>query len=303
MADSLPIAYLNGSYLPLAEARVSPLDRAFLFADSVYEVIPVYGGKLFLLDAHLDRFSRSLQAIRLSDPSDRERWTALLETLVERNGGDGMAVYLQVSRGAGPGRDHRLPHGLRPTVFAMAQPFQGVPDSVRRSGVTAVTLADTRWERCDIKSTALLANVLLRADAEDAGAQEAILVRDGFVTEGASSSVFIVEAGSLRTPPDGHELLPGTTRDLVLALAREAGVTVREARFTPDELALADEIWISSAMREVIAVTRLDGNPVGDGRPGPCWQSVYDRYQGYKQRIMVGDDARKNRDQIPRGLD
>ncbi|MBA3563755.1 MAG: D-amino acid aminotransferase [Gammaproteobacteria bacterium] len=284
-------AYLNGRFLPLADIRISPLDRGFLFGDGVYEVIPVYGGHLFLLDAHLDRLARSLREIRLSDPFDRNGWISLLESLIERNGGGDMAVYVQISRGADSGRDHRLPRDLPPTIFAMAQPFNGVSAAVRESGVAAVTLPDSRWARCDIKSTALLANVLLRAAAEDASAQEAILVRDGHVTEGASSSVFMVAEGVLRTPPNGHELLPGTTRDLVMRLAREADVPIQEQRFTPAELAGADEIWISSAMREVIPVTLIDGRPVGNGRPGPLWQLVYDRYQDCKQRIIAGEAA------------
>lgn len=285
MAAPLPLAYLNGRFLPLADARVSALDRGFLFGDSVYEVIPVYGSHLFLLDAHLDRLARSLREIRLPDPLGRDGCVALLVSLIERNGGGDMAVYLQISRGAGTGRDHKIPRGLPATVFAMAQPFNGVPDALRESGVAAATLDDSRWARCDIKSTALLANVLLRAAAEDAGAQEAILVRNGHVTEGASSSVFMVANGEIRTPPNGHELLPGTTRDLVIQLAREAGIEASEAHFTPAELAGADEIWISSAMRETIPVTQLDGQPVGDGRPGPLWQRVYSAYQDYKRRF------------------
>jgi D-alanine transaminase len=281
----LPLAYLNGAFLPLANARVSPLDRGFLFGDSVYEVVPVYAGRLFLLDAHLERLARSLNEIRLADPLDREAWIRLLETLIARNDGGDMAVYVQVSRGADSGRDHRIPAELKPTVFAMATPFDGVQQATREHGVAAVVLEDSRWARCDIKSTALLANVLLRAGAEDAGAQEAILVRDGHVTEGASSSVFMIADGVVHTSPNGPELLPGTTRDLVIALAHDAGLPIEEARFAPEALASADEIWISSAMREVIAVTRLDGEPVGEGRPGPLWQQVFERYQAYKQQF------------------
>ncbi|HUO81757.1 MAG TPA: D-amino acid aminotransferase [Gammaproteobacteria bacterium] len=287
MPAPLPVAYLNGAFLPLADARVTPLDRGFLFGDSVYEVVPVYAGRLFLLDPHLDRLARSLLEIRLADPMDREAWIRLLDTLIARNEGGDMAVYMQVTRGADSQRDHRMPRDLAPTVFAMATPFDGVPQATREHGIAAVVLEDTRWGRCDIKSTGLLANVLLRAEAEDAGAQEAILVRDGHVTEGASSSVFVIADGVVRTPPNGPELLPGTTRDLVIALAHDAGLPVEEARFAPEALAGADEIWISSAMREVLAVTRLDGEPVGDGRPGPLWRQIFERYQAYKQQFAT----------------
>ncbi|MGH8495160.1 MAG: aminotransferase class IV [Gammaproteobacteria bacterium] len=291
MAEPFAHAFLNGRYLPIAEARVPALDRGFLFGDSVYEVVPVYGGNLFLLDAHLDRLARSLREIRLPDPFNREEWVDVMTSLIERNGGGDMAVYVQVSRGADVGRDHRIPRELPATVFAMAQPFNGVSDAVRKTGVAAITLDDTRWSRCDIKATALLANVLLRAAAEDADAQEAILVRNGRVTEGASSSVFMIEDGAARTPPNGNELLPGTTRDLVVELARNAGISVSEAHFTPAELARADEIWICSAMREVIPLTKLDGKAVGGGRPGLLWQRVYAAYQEYKQRVSAGAAA------------
>jgi D-alanine transaminase len=288
MAEPLPVAYLNGEFLPLEQARISPLDRGFLFADGIYEVIPAYAGRLFRFDEHLRRLERSLAEIRLANPFDAEGWRSLLEELIRRNGGATQSVYLQVTRGADRGRDHVLPGTIRPTVFAMASRLEPVPEEVREGGIAAVVREDIRWKRCDIKSVALLPNILLRDDAIRAGAGEAILVNDGHVIEGTSSTLFLVRDGVVYTPPPGNQLLPGITRDVILELAREAGIPAREQALPREWLQDADEIWLASSTREVVAVTRLDGRPVGDGRPGPVWRQVDALIQDYKARLDTG---------------
>lgn len=274
MTAPCDIAWLDGRYLPLAEARVSPLDRGFLFADAVYEVLPVYGGRVFLLEPHLARLERSLAALRIASPHDRAQWRRLIGGLVARNGGGDLLVYLQVSRGTEAGRSH-VPRGSTPTVFAFASRTPA-PPATPPPGVAAVTATDTRWARCDIKSTALLANVLLKWQAEEAGAAEALLLRDGHLTEGSTSSAHVVTGGVLYSPPLSNELLPGTTRELLLELARRAGVESRIAAIPEAQLRGAQEIVIASAGGGIRAVTRLDGQPVGSGEPGPVYRQVFE---------------------------
>lgn len=283
MPAPLPTGFLNGEFRPLAEIRISPLDRGFLFADSVYEVIPVFGGHPFLLGAHLARLAASLAELRITNPRDEAGWGALVAELVTRNGGGSMAVYLQVTRGAGPGRDHVFPPAgsVTPTVFAMASPVADPhPD---QAGIRAITLPDQRWARCDIKSTGLLPNVLARQAASEAGAGEAILLRDGCLTEASSSSVLIVERGCLVRRARGPQLLPGTTTDAVVAIAAEAGYPCREDTIPEARLRAADEIWIAAAMRGLVPVTHLDGQPVGSGRPGPVWTVVAPLFEARKR--------------------
>lgn len=272
MADALSIVYLNGSFQNIREAHISPLDRGFLFGDAVYEVIPVHGSKPLLLKEHLARLERSLNEIRMVNPHTPEEWSSIVKSLIEQNSGGNLGIYIQISRGADTGRDHAVPDGIDPTVFGMASRIADT-DSWD-SGVTAITLPDLRWARCDIKSTALLANVLARQQAVEAGADDAILIRDGYVTEASVSSVIIVEGGVLVTRNNGPELLPGTTRQLVLTLATEAGLSCREEAISEERLRTADELWLMSAGRGVVPVTHLDGSPVGDGKPGPVWNRV-----------------------------
>lgn len=283
MAAPLPTAWFNGDYIPLAEVHVSPLDRGFLFADAVYEVIPVHEGKPWLLAAHLDRLDRSLAELRIDNPYGRAHWEELVAGLVTRNGGGNLAVYLQVTRGADAGRDHVFPgRHVQPTVFGMVTPVPSPhPD---RAGIRAITLPDLRWGRCDIKSTALLANVLARQAASEAGAGEAILLRDGQLVEGSASSVLIVEKGILCRRPAGTVVLAGTTTDAVVAAARDAGVDYREEPIGEERLRGADEIWIAAATRGVVPVTHLDGTAVGSGRPGPVWQRVAAAFEARRAR-------------------
>jgi len=283
MAAPFPIAWLNGEFLPLAEARVSPLDRGFLYADAVYEVVGVHGGRLTRVDAHLARLRHSLAETGIRDPHTPAAWRSLLEELVAANGGGDLYVYLQVTRGAEHGRNHAPPPGLVPTVFAFCSPLPVDPPGLIEHGIACITAADTRWARCDIKSVALLANVLLRMRAAEAGAAEAILLRDGWLTEGTSAAVHVVIGGEIRTPPRSHALLPGTTRGLVEELAAAHGLAARSTPVSEGELRSADEIWLSAATRGVLPVTQLDGLPVGSGRPGPLWHRMRALVLGSRQ--------------------
>ncbi|MGE5624230.1 MAG: D-amino acid aminotransferase [Bacillota bacterium] len=285
MAAPLPVVHLNGRFLPLADAHLSPLDRGFLFGDGVYEVIPAYGGRLFHLPAHLKRLQYSLDGIRLKNPMSDAQWTKLLEELVSRNGGGDQAVYLQVSRGADVGRDHSFPAALPPTVYAMGSLLGPLSEELKTRGAKVVTLEDFRWHRCDIKSTALLGNVLLRQRATDAGCHEAILLRDGHATEGTASGLFVVKGGTAIAAPDGPDLLPSITRDVVLMLAEKAGIPCRRTRIPVADLAQAEEVWLVSSTREVYPVTEVNGKPAGGGRPGPLWKRVYDLFQQHKREL------------------
>lgn len=279
--------YLNGEFLPPEEARVSAFDRGYLFGDGIYEIIPVFGGRLFRMAHHMARFERSLSEIRLPNPLAREEWERILARLVQEGGNVDQSVYLQVTRGVAP-RDHGFPAASRPSVLAYAQPLKSPAPEAFREGLAAVTAEDLRWLRCDIKAISLLANVLGRQEAIERGASEAIFIRDGMVTEGAASNVFVVRGGRLYTPPKGPFILPGITRDLVLELARAHGIATTEGPLARAALHEADEIWLTSSVREVLPVTRLDGRPVGHGRPGPLYARALELYTEYKRAFREG---------------
>lgn len=287
MAEPLPLAYFNGAYLPLAEVRISPLDRGFLFGDGVYEVIPVYAGRLFHLPAHLQRLQYSFDGIRLTNPYSMDQWNTLLNSLVQKNGAGDQALYLQITRGADRGRDHGFPRNVPATVFAMCAPLTPVPAELLAAGARAITLEDLRWRRCDIKSTALLGNVLLRQSAADQNCHEAVLLRDGYATEGTASSLFVVADGEIITPPKSRDLLPSITRDVILELAAEQRLAHRAARIPAAQLHAAEEIWLASSTRELYAVSELDGHQVGRGAPGPIWRQVYDLFQRHKRELAA----------------
>lgn len=282
----LPVCYLNGEFLPLAEARISPLDRGFLFADSVYEVLPVFDGRMFRFREHFDRLARSLHEIRMPSAHSHEEWLALLNELVKRNGGPAtdMYLYVQVTRGMEFGRNHAFPTGVQPTVFAMASALPTLTVQQREQGLAAVTVEEFRWGRCDIKTTGLLANVLMKQQATDAEAQEAIIVRDGEVLEGSSTSILVIRNGIVSAPPNSNRILPGTTRDVALELAATM-MPVEVRRIALDELEAADEVWLGAATRDVLPITRIDGKPVGTGRPGPWWQKVSDAFLEMRRRL------------------
>lgn len=283
MAPPLQWCHLGGELLPLAEARISPFDRSFLFADGIYEVMPVYGGRMFRPELHLDRLARSAAALQLTNPHDHAGWLRLLSGLIEANGGGDQYVYLHLSRGAEFGRNHAPFPPVIPLVFAYCSPWPKPGDSTLNDGLACITAADNRWGRCDIKSVALLANVLLRQQASEAGASEAILLRDGELTEGSASTVHVVKEGVLLTPPDSPRILPGTTRRVVEEIADNLGIPRSARRMDEATLRAADEIWLGAATREVQPVTRLDGKRVGTGRPGPLWRRVYDAFQQLKR--------------------
>lgn len=273
---SQSIAYVNGEYVPLEKARISVLDRGLLFADSVYEVIPVYGGRCYRLQAHIRRLQHSLAGIRLNDNRQASDWAGLIETLIERNGGGDLGVYLQVTRGCMSKRDHTLPKQPVPGVIAFCQSRAPVDQALLDQGIEAVTRNDTRWRYCSIKSTALLPNILMADEAHADGASEALLERDGCVLEGTSSNVFAVINGCITTPALRDEILPGITRGAILALAQQHGIPHHETdALTLEQISSAQEIWISSSTREIYPVTRLDGHTVGDGRPGRVWARMF----------------------------
>lgn len=271
--------YLNGTFMPLQDAKVSVMDRGFLFGDGVYEVIPVYGGQPFRLQEHLRRLDDSLRGIRMESPLSDSEWLKIFLSLID--GPNDQYIYLQVTRGAAPKRDHAIPSGIEPTVFVMCSPITFVPPE----GVKAVTVPDVRWQWCHIKAITLLSNVLLRQEALDRGAIEGILVKDERVIEGAASNVFAVMDGVLVTPPKSNELLPGITRDLVLELAAANGILHEERQIPLDAFLKAEEIWLTSSTREILPVVMLDEAPVGNGQPGPLWQRMYQLYQAYKEAL------------------
>jgi D-alanine transaminase len=277
---------LNGDFMPLAEARVSPLDRGFLFADAVYEVVPVYGGRPFRLREHLQRLDRSLDGIRMAPVMPHDAWANMLLGLISRNDARDATLYLQVTRGAEHGRNHAWPPGLTPTIFAYCTELEPMPAALLSRGVAAVTAEEIRWARRDIKSTSLLGNILLKKLAADAGAFETIMLEDGELTEGSSTTVHVVKNGTLCTPPNGRQILPGTTRDVVTELAERLGVITRCMPISEAELRCADEIWLAFATRGLLPVTTLDGEPVGEGRPdagrpGPHFARMYQAFQDY----------------------
>ena len=281
MSVPLPICSLNGDYLPLAEAQVSPLDRAFLFGDAVYEVLPIYAARPFRLREHLERLDRSLAGIRMPPPLSHDGWAQLCRELISRNAARDAYLYLQVTRGAEFGRNHAWPDGLKPTLFAYVTALEPMPPSILEQGVSAVTAADTRWARRDIKSTALIANILLKKLAADAGAFETIMLENGELTEGSSTTVHVVKSGVIHTPPNGRHILPGTTRDVVTELAARLGVRSESGRVSETHLRAADEIWLAFSTRGVLPVTALDGAPIGSGRPGPLFQRMSAAFADY----------------------
>jgi D-alanine transaminase len=286
MADPLPLSFLNGEFVPLREARISPLDRGFLYSDGVYEVMPVYDGRPFRFEAHAERLTRSLAGIQMEDPHTRGQWREIISTLVTRNGGGNQYVYWQVTRGAEFGRNHAPLPKVPRTVFAFCAPLPIASAATLDNGVACVTTEDTRWARCDIKSVSLLANILLRQQAVEAGAAEVILLKDGQLREASSSAVHVVTGGVILSPPRSQAILPGTTRSAMEEVAGAAGMAYRSAPVSEQQLRSADEIWISAATREVQPVTQLDGNPVGSGKPGPLWRRIHEAWQRYKQSLV-----------------
>lgn len=276
MSRQLPQAYFNGKMLPLADVHLSPLDRGFLFGEGIYEVIAVFGGQPFHLDAHLTRLARSCAMLELPVP---DNIADILCTLIDANGGGDQSVYLQLTRGVSDSvRNHVYPVHSTPTVFAMCQTLDPRDPAIARNGVRAITLPDQRWSRCEIKSTSLLANTMARQAAHQAGAVEAILIRDEQLTEGAASTIFVVRDGVVCQPPPDPQILPGTTAQFVATLLARDGRTMQHTPVTLTQLREADEIWAASSTRGVLPITILDDRPIGAGVPGPLWLALDAHY-------------------------
>ena len=271
--------YLNGDYLPLNEAKISVLDRGFLFGDGVYEVIPCYHGSLFEFSAHFARLEQSLAGIRLPCPHTLEQWRELCLPLIDatRN----QYIYLQITRGVAPKRDHGFPEKIQPTVFIMCSDIATVLKN--KNGIKALTLDDSRWNLCNIKATTLLANVLHRQEAIENKSTEAILIKNNFVSEGAASNLFAVIEGVLTTPPITNDILAGITRQVILKIARANNISVQEAPISLESLKQADEIWLSSSVREILPVIELDGIKISGGKVGALWHQINTFFQDYKQ--------------------
>ena len=284
------MCFLNGQVLPLAEARIPVLDRGFIFGDGIYDVAPVYGRRIFRFDEHIGRLTRSLAKVRIPNPYSREQWLAHCRALVATEAAADQVVYIQVTRGVAP-RDHVMPSGIPPTVFMMTNPMKPASAEMRHSGVACITARDFRWERGDIKSTSLLGNVLARQMSADHGAAETIMFRDGFLTEAAASNVWVVHEGALLGPPKSEHVLEGIRYDLLRELCEECGIAYNLRPVRESEVLSADEVMLSSATKEVLPVTRIDGEPVGHGalrgKPGPVYARLYEAYQRAKQTQSI----------------
>jgi D-alanine transaminase len=277
--------YLNGKFLPIEEAAVPVLDRGFIFGDGVYEMIPVYSRHAFRLQEHIRRLEQSLAALRIENPHTEAEWQSLLLALIEKNESEDQSLYLQVTRGPAP-RDHAFPPTSVPTVFMMSNPLIVSTREQYEHGIAAISTRDIRWDRCDIKAISLLPNVLMRQMAVDAGAVEAVMFRDGILTEGAASNILAVEAGIILAPPKDQHMLPGITYDLILELAEANGIPVEIDYFEEARIRASDELWITSSTKEVLAIVTLDGQPIGNGQPGPMFRRMYQLYQDYKNQVM-----------------
>ncbi len=273
--------YLNGEFKPLAEASINVLDRGFTFGDGVYEVIPVFNRNIFRCDEHLQRLENSLDAIHMDNPLSKDEWLNIFNQLVDTIEKADQSIYLQVTRGVSE-RDHDIALAERPTVFAMSRPI--VKKDLSK-GIKAIISEDIRWQYCDIKAITLLPSVLLRHKAKEQGAKEAILVRDGYVTEGAASNVFIVDGDKIYTPPKDRHVLPGITRDLLVEILANNNINILETPIELEQLINADEIWITSSTWEIVPVIELDNKPVGKGCTGTMWEKVNQLYQQYKKEM------------------
>ena len=279
-----PIAHFNGQLLPLDRISISPLDRGFIFGDGVYEVIPVYDGVMLRGREHFERLQRSMDEIRLANPHTVDEWLGLVEKLLAHHPGN-QSVYIQVTRGVPSRRDHVLPTGLTPTVFMMCYPLASPSKEQVENGVKCVTARDFRWEKCHIKSTSLLGNVLARQISADAGATETIMFRDGMLTEASASNVFVVKDGVVAAPPQDNLILLGITYDLLTRLAGEGTIRLEIRPVTEAEVRAADEVWLSSSTKEVLAVTTLDGKPVGEGKLGAVFRRMHALFQEHKAEV------------------
>jgi len=286
------MVFLNGKFMPIEEARVPVLDRGFIFGDGVYELIPVYSRVPFRMDEHLARLERSLASVRIRNPYSRAEWREIILQLVAKQPFEDQGVYFQVTRGVAK-RDHSFPKDSTPTVFIMANPLVNPPQELVERGAAAVTAKDDRWHRCDIKSISLIGNCLLRQVSADVGAVETILFRDGVLTEASASNVFVVKGGVILSPAKTNLILPGITYDVIAEIAQAAGLPLEYREISEAEVRAADEVWVTSSSKEVLAIVTLDGKPVAGGKPGPLFRRVHALYQEFKQKVMRAGKERQ----------
>ena len=286
------MVFLNGAFMPIEEAKVPVLDRGFIFGDGVYELVPVYSRVPFRLEEHLARLERSLELVRIRNPYTRAEWRDILLEVIRRQAFEDQGVYFQVTRGVAR-RDHAFPKDAVPTVFVMSNPLVTPPRELVERGAAAVSAVDDRWLHCDIKSISLIGNCLLRQVSADAGATETILFRDGRLTEASASNVFVVKGGVILSPPKSNLILPGITYDVIFELAQAAALPFEYRDVSRDEVFAADELWVTSSSKEVLAVVTLDGKPVGEGKPGPVFRRMHALYQDFKQRVMRAGKERQ----------
>lgn len=285
--------YLNGAFLPLEEAKVSVLDRGFLFGDGIYEVIPAFHGRLLAFDRHLERLNQSLDAIRMEPVQPEGGWKALCQQLLDNNRslGEHRAVYLQITRGTGELRTHFFPDDIKPTVFVMVMAIGGPMSDLAQEASVArlVTEQDQRWKRCHIKSISLLGHLMALDNACQRGATDCIQIDEqGRVTEAAASNVFMVRDGVIMTPPLSGNILPGVTRALVLEVAREdRRYACEEKELSLQDLRQADEIWLTSSTKEIRPVVSLDGEVVGSGQPGPVWKHIASAFCAFRDAQLL----------------
>ena len=280
------VVYLNGEFVALQDAQISVLDRGFIYGDGVYEVVPIYARQPFRMPHHLERLQHSLDGIRLANPHTEAQWDALVREVAAKQPFADQALYLQVTRGVAK-RDHAFPPGTPPTIFMMSNPLPLPTREQVEHGVAVVTAEDNRWQRCDLKTTSLVGNVLMRQLAVDHGAVETVMFRDGLLTEASASNVLIVKSGKVIAPPKDHLILPGITYDATLEFTRDAGVPFEVRKVTREEALRADEMWLSSSTKEVLAITRIDGALFASGAPGPVFRKVWQTFQDRKPRAAA----------------
>jgi D-alanine transaminase len=280
------IVYLNGNFVELANAQVSVLDRGFIYGDGVYELVPVYGGEPFRLPHHLARLQHSLDGIGLPNPLSNPQWEALIRDLVARQPYADQGVYFQITRGVAR-RDHAFPRGVPPTVFMMSNPLSIPTREQIDHGVAVVTAEDNRWHRCDLKTISLLGNVLMRQLAAEANAVETVMFRDGFLTEASASNVLVVQDGTIVVPPKDNLILPGITYDAAVEFAHDVDVPVATRPVSKAEALAADEMWLSSSTKEVLAITTVDGRPFAGGKPGPVFRKLWAAFQAKKPHAVA----------------
>ena len=277
--------FLNGEFMPMEEARVPVLDRGFIFGDGIYELVPVYSRTPFRLEGHLARMERSLSEVKIANPYSRAEWTKIIEQMIDRQSFDDQGVYWQITRGVAK-RDHAFPKNVRPTVFMMSNPLVNPSKEVVENGAKAVSAQDFRWQRCDLKTISLIGNCMLRQLSAEEGAVETILFRDGKLTEASASNAYIVKDGVIATPPKDNLILPGITLDVVFDIVKRGNLPMEVREIAEAEVFGADEVWVTSSSKEIVAIVDLDGKTIGTGKPGPVFRKAWQLYQDFKSEVM-----------------